>query len=246
MEDIVRWEDSYTRAVASAIRKISAGRIDRGYEFTSLSRRHEYLGLTQVALGNYAKALGHFGAAAGAWAYLLERYVAGEEIDRELIDRIASQPFLLALAANDERTLAKLANIYERAFPEARTGRNDLHWMGLVTAELASGNVDLVSEWVGSPPPTVNPETARYYSCLLNHDEEKFKESILGRSERWKKRIRSEGLGRFPDAVCDHTQIGSIRLFERLWSRRPDVDLAAARIPAEIFDAVAEPVEGML
>ena len=245
-DDIDRWVRVYSRDPEFYLSKIDNGEIERGRTLSELSRSHEYLALIAIARAQYGKALGHFAAAGGAWAYLLERYLAGEEIAPDLLERCSSLPLLLALAADDERQIDRLAGVYEQAFPEARTGKNKLHWMAIVDAALASGKVRLASDRLAAPPPDLSSASKSFFDALLHRNEDEFEKHFLSMVENWRKRIRSERLGRFPDAVCNHHQIGNIRLAERLWGHRPNVDLAAAKIPPEIFDAVAEPVEGML
>lgn len=243
---IERWYRGSRFELPVLVERIHAGLDRGGRDIASVSRTHENLALTSIAEGKHGEALGHLAAAASAWAYLLETHLAGARIDKDLLAHYSSHPFGLALAANDDSQLARLSECFARAFPDARRGSNEFHWAGAMTELLIAGEVELASEWLATPPPRISDGSLAYFRSLVERDEAPLQQHCRSLSSDWRKTIRAEGLGKFPDAVCDHIQIGIVKLAERLWGYRPSIDLESAAIPAEIFDAVAVPVDGML
>lgn len=241
--DVERWATAYHDAVQRTVQKVTSGRIDRGNELTDLSSRHQYLGLTRIAQGDYAAALGHFAAAGTAWAYLLEQVKRGEEIDDGLIEQ-APNGFVLAAASGDEKAITRMVTAYHAA---GRARMSPQPVLGNVLGALCGGDLERASESLATVTrSSERADTVAMLRAIIEHDEDAFRKSVADSAERWRKAIRAERLQKFPDAVCDHWAIGDIRLAERVWGHRPNVDLAAGQIPPEIFDAVAAPVDGVL
>lgn len=241
--DVDRWATAYREAVQRTVQKITSGRIDRGNELSDLSSRHQYVGLTRIAQGDYPAALGHFAAAAAAWAYLLEQMKRGEEIDDGLIEQ-APNGFVLAAASGDDKAITRMVTAYNA---EGKARKSPQPVLGNVLGALCGGDLERGSESLAAATrSSERSDTVAMLRSIIEHDEDAFRKSVAASAERWRKAIRAERLQKFPDAVCDHWAIGDIRLAERVWGRRPDVDLTAGQIPAEIFDAVAIPVEGTL
>jgi hypothetical protein len=202
---------------------------------------HQLAALTKIAMNSWAQALGHLAAAANARAYLLERSAMGDDIEPALLER-ASQGFTIAVASGYEPTIQRMADAYPRAFGEEAAKRNSSLHVGMVLRCLSLREVESASQWL-APVVLQDERTTQLIEAIIEQDREKLRAAITDAVVEWKKRIRSERLQKFPDAVCDDRVLGWVRLAERVWGQRPVLDLSAAQIPPEILDAVAEPVE---
>jgi hypothetical protein len=237
-EDVLRWKRVYGGDPEFCLSRIRNGELNRGFEISDLSRAHQYVALIAIAQGDYALALGHLAAASVAWAYLLEREVAGDQIAPDVLNR-ASQGFILAAASGYEPAITRMAEAYAAAFRDAKSNRNPLVHFGEVLRWLCLREVEAASLSL-TPVLRQDARATELLEAIIDHHEAVFKTAIAHRIEDWKRRIRSERLQKFPDAVCDDRMIGWVRLAERIWGRRPEIDLTAAKIPPEIFDAKPE------
>lgn len=234
--DVARWLESRSEALERATRRVRQGRIDKGRELSTLSRRHELMGLTRIAEGEYGKALGHFGAAADAWAVLFERKIGGDAIADEVVNLAMSRPISFSIMADDASCLLRVVDNYSLVWPEG----SDRVWYAEIAYHEFAGDHEMVEERLDDVPQDVPESALEWHRALLDKDLSLFRKSLAESVEMWKMRVRAEALGRHPDAVCEHFHINWIRRWMKMWDEIPDVDLEAARIPREIFDVVPE------
>jgi tetratricopeptide (TPR) repeat protein len=238
-KNIRAWQNAFQFAEPLDRKRIKSGDLATGWNLYSLSRLHENMGLTRIAQGEFEKALGHFGAAAEAWAVLLELKRAGEEVDKDLVKDAALGPQLNANASQQIEVLARYTVALEQWAEE-----RPLEPLSRGMVEIATGKLDQAIRALKQPH-GLDTEDLPWVSAPLaiaQQSEGAFREAMTGFSAIWKKRIRSEQLGKFPDAVCDRLQIGWICLWSRIWGAHPDVDLEAAGSPLQIFDVEPEPI----
>lgn len=242
---VKRWHKGNEFERSTLLAQIQDGALDGGAVLSDLSRAEQQIALTAIAEAEYAVALGHLAAAAAAWAYLLERFAAGEGIDSDFLQQ-AGNGFVLAAASGQEPAVKRMLSAFSSARtkfvrPSADILLSDV-FAALCRRDLESASQALVPAILNSE----RSDTVAMLQAIIDHDESAFRKSVADSAARWRKAIRAERLQKFPDAVCDHWAIGDIRLAERVWGRRPDVDLAVGQIPAEIFDVVPVPVDGTL
>jgi hypothetical protein len=236
-ENVQIWIEAFEFSSEVALENISAGRYERGYAFQDLSRAHESMGLALIAKGEYGKALGHFGAAAEVWAELITIYLEDKDIEAGGLRDSAFGPLLDACASATPEIVVRLTSLLKQWVEVGEVSQLSKGMVALTVKDVAlaknalTGPLALDKEdepWAHAP------------RAIANHDEDLLKRSLEGFTRIWRNRVRREGLSRHPDAVCDHLQIGWIRLWEHVWGALPDVDLGPAGVPREIFDA--EPV----
>jgi hypothetical protein len=242
--DVTRWVTAYEAALSRSFSRVQAGLLDEGRELADVSRRHQYLALAAIAQLQLNRALGHFAAAASAWAVVLERFASDGQIDRGIAER-AWQGFILAAGSGDERAMQRMVRSFGEAVKEAPISGETTVSIGMALLELVRCDREAAHQWSTSVAKH-DIRTAELLDAIIETDESHLRYAVKAAVEDWKKRIRAERLQRFPDAVCDDRMIGWLRLAEHVWGLRPDVDLSEARVPPEIFDAFAEPVQSSL
>lgn len=235
-ENIAIWKEADEKSIRIFSEKIRTG---DNAELYSLTLAYESLGLTHIALGNYPAALGHFGAASEVWASLLERYLRRESIGDGLVDRALTVAFTLANASGADTVVRRLANAFAEVSEELRSRDYPLYCGAMIERALSLGDVETASQLTDSFPESKNWTTAP----IIDQDDRRFADDMRRFAELWKDRVRSERLQRLPDAVCDHYEIGWIKLAEKVWGKRPEIDLEPGRIPKEIFEVEPELID---
>lgn len=238
--DIARWQEVDAVDLARRPVRIRNGEIRQGREIRALAHNHEMSGLTQIALQNYSRALGHFSAAATCWADLLARKARGEEIAPDLVS-MAQNAFDLAVASGDDDVIDRVAKAYAAACPNPRESVST--YFGWSLRALATGDVETASQLLSTPPKMDADSKAslELLVAIANYDRSAFLEGIKQAVAFWRERIRSERLQKYPDAVCDHTTFGTIRLAERVWGKK--LELEVANIPKELYSATPDAID---
>lgn len=243
--DVLRWETAHRSDLPATYARILRGDVQRGRLIRRFARMHESAGLTQIARSAHALGLGHLAASAAAWAHLLERFAAGDDIETDFLQE-GGNGFVLAEASGHEPAVNRMLSAFSAARPKILRPSGDIS-LSDVFAALCRRDLESASQaLLPAIATTERSDTVAMLQAILDHDEAAFRKSVAQSAERWRKAIRAERLQKFPDAVCDHWAIGDIRLAQRVWGRRPNVDLTTGQIPPEIFDAVAAPVDGIL
>lgn len=240
-DDVRRWLVVGTKTLSILERSIADGELNRGYEIIEYVAYQEQVALSNIALGEYDVALRNLAAAAEFWALLLEKKDQ-EEIDESLWYESVNGLFLAA-GSGSEPTVQRVASAYEGAFGDSSTLSVTMLY-GMAVRALCLREPTLASEWLDR---IQRDETTEPYMRLLesivSEDEATLAEVISDSARYWRERVRSERLQRHSDAVCDLYGFTKIRLVERVWGRRPNVDLEAGQIPPELFDAQPEPID---
>lgn len=240
-EDVERWREAYAAAAERTIARIRNGTTDAGLELTDLARRHEYLALTAVALRDYARARGHFGASGEAYANVFERSARGNEIDASLAAIVPPGAVLLAEAGTSESVRRLIAATGGVAAKDVKG--NASHFLGVVLRLFSTGEGDRARALLGEPPkmPKHQESSLRAVRALGAGDERAFVAALKDEVAFWEKTIKREQLQRHPDAVCFAHGLGWIALAEKVWQRRVDVQIE--HIPIEVLRSEAEQVD---
>lgn len=240
---IAAWDRGNQFQVKLLVERIRQSENGDPLDVISLASTHRQIGLTEVARNQFALALGYFGAAASTYAFLLERYARGQNVQREFLAE-AVNGFVLAAAGGEDRVIHRISAAFEAAFPNSGESELSFVRLGSILRWLCLGKSDdplrysEVGDWSGS-------DAGRLISAVVEENEENFHSAIEALVDMWKKRIRSERLHRFPDAVCDDRVLGWVKLAERAWLRMPTFDLSKAQVPTELVNTRAMAVDSM-
>lgn len=237
--DVLRWQEVYGEDPAFSIAKIKSGQTERGLEIVELARAHQYVALISIALCNYSIALSNFAAVAYAWAYLLERYAAGDTLTEDVVAR-SSQGFIFASASGVKEAMLRLCLAFDAACDAGLTTVS-LHDHGFAIRWLCCGDLARTRQALASTS-APNALARKFVQSIVDRDEVSFRSAVDTAIRDWRRRIGAERLHKFPDAVCDDRVFGWVRLATSVWGSRPEVDLSSARIPLELFDTKAQSI----
>jgi hypothetical protein len=244
-DDVQRWLAVYMRTLSSLRRSIASGELNRGFELVDCARRQERVALSNVAIGHYDEALTSLASSAESWGLLLEKKNQQEDIEESLAVR-SGDGLYLAAGSGSESAVQRVSSAYEKAFADSATLNSTVTY-GMAVRSLCLRKLGEAAEWLARVERDETTEScARLLESIISEDETTFAGVILDSARYWRERVRSERLQRHPDAVCDLYGFTKIRLAERVWGRRPDVDLEAGQIPPELFDAQPESVDPVM
>jgi hypothetical protein len=240
--DVARWKSVGPRSFALLADLIRAGDMQRGRRYSQLALSLKDLALTAAAAGEAPMALGYYVLAARALAKIRAMFLAGGDVDAELLEASAYEPLLLAHLSGDEASISAAADQYAQC---ARRGV-------FPTATLAIGELvqRLTNAGPGSGPAvdgvrvassSVRSDLFAMATAIEARDQSAFRSALAASVKAWQRTVAAERLRGLPESVYHQEGLAFVKLARRYWAIDFPVDVPF--IPVELIRAVAVPID---
>lgn len=228
-EDAVRWDQADQGSIDVHREKLAGLDLPpHKYDFhlNMLSLAYHSQGMTDIAKGNFEKAINSFRASVETKSKIYERYEKGQGTRAPNAGDF--QSLLVAFVTNDDELISRFLFHFR-----ADKGTPGSIFLGGLLKSIAMNDMQAVKAILLQKRPRFEPQFVGYAECLdaiSNKDSQGFVNALNLASESWAK-WASKTVEGLPDSVCFIEGVGLIRLAERVFGN--STDISNEHIPRE-------------